>query len=198
MESVFIVLRNRAPSSSSSSTSSSSSSSSTRDHSKGGEIVRKVPIKSKLVERSGWNDDSADTDRDRTLDRHQSQDGDRHNQGQGLRGDTDSSQAGRGTLDRGSRDCPPAKAPVDRGGDGPRGDIRHASHISDSGQTTRNPPAPMPTRSDSRSDPRSDLRMREIERLEREMEECSSSVKKMQIRRDITALKSQRGSNTGR
>jgi hypothetical protein len=40
--------------------------------------------------------------------------------------------------------------------------------------------------------------MREIERLEREMEDCSSSVKKMQIRRDITALKTQIGGGAGR
>ena len=191
MESVFAVLRNRAPTSSTSS--SSSSSSTIRDQPRGGEVIRKAPLKSKPMERSGWNDDSADTDRDRHLDQNQNQEEDRHSQGQGFRGEADPSRATRETLDRGGRDRPPVPVPVDRGGEGPRGDSRHGSHTSDSGRITHNPSAQIPTRSDSRPDPRSDPRVREIERLEREMAECSSSVKKMQIRRDITALKSQIG-----
>ena len=189
MESVFAVLRNRAPTSST----SSSSSSNIRDQPRGGEVIRKAPLKSKPMERSGWNDDSADTDRDRHLDQNQNQEEDRHSQGQGFRGEADPSRATRETLDRGGRDRHLVPVPVDRGGEGPRGDSRHGSYTSDSGRITHNPHAQIPTRSDSRPDPRSDPRVREIERLEREMAECSSSVKKMQIRRDITALKSQIG-----
>jgi hypothetical protein len=190
MESVFVVLRNRAPSSSSS-CSSSSTSSAKRDQARGGETIRKAPTKSKPMERSGWNDDGGDTDRGQNLDQNQHQEEDRRSEGQGFRGGPDPVRASRETQDRGGRDhsVAPVQVPVSRGGEGPRGDSRHGSHTSDNGRVTQN----VPTRSDSKSDPRSDPRMREIERLEREMEDCSSSVKKMQIRRDITALKTQIG-----
>lgn len=164
VEGIFPVLRHRL-------SSSTASQGVTRGRVKDDEIVGKAPVR-RPTEKSGWNKDVATED-------IQDQDGAERTQSRGAVGPCRS-----GSGDQGAGGHPGDRDNLDR----VRGATGHGSFSSQNDRTA-SASEPVRTRADARFDPR----MKEIDRLEDELSACSNSSKKMQLRRDITSLRSQVG-----